>query len=95
MVKITKTGVLGNCVQKDDNTWICYRGTRQIAAIRLQSTGVLIACRSACIFNFVEDTYASIFHCSNCRDWISSDRHRPVPVRRLRLVLILEQLTVL
>ena len=38
-------------------------GTRQIAAIRLQSTGVLIACRSACIFNFVEDTYASIFHC--------------------------------
>ena len=22
----------------------------------------------------------------NCRDWISSDRHRPVPVRRLRLV---------
>lgn len=65
MVKITKTGVLGNCVQKDDNTWICYRGTRQIAAIRLQSTGVLIACRSACIFNFVEDTYASIFHCGS------------------------------
>lgn len=63
MVKITKTGVSGDCVQKDDNTWICYRGTRQIAAIRLQSTGVLIACRSACIFNFVEDTYASIFHC--------------------------------
>lgn len=51
MVKITKTGVSGDCVQKDDNTWICYRGTRQIAAIRLQSTGVLIACRSACIFN--------------------------------------------
>lgn len=63
MVKITKTGVSGDCVQKDDNTWICYRGTRQIAAIRLQSTGVLIACRSSCIFNFVEDTYASIFHC--------------------------------
>lgn len=63
MVKITKTGVSGDCVQKDDNTWICYRGTRQIAAIRLQSTGVLIACRSACIFNFVEDTYTSIFHC--------------------------------
>lgn len=63
MVKIAKTGVSGDCVQKDDNTWICYRGTRQIAAIRLQNTGVLIACRSACIFNFVEDTYASIFHC--------------------------------
>lgn len=63
MVKITKTGVSGDCVQKDDNTWICYRGTRQIAAIRLQSIGVLIACRSACIFNFAEDTYASIFHC--------------------------------
>lgn len=63
MVKITKTGVSGDCIQKDDNTWICYSGTRQIAAIRLQSTGVLIACRSACIFNFVEDTYASIFHC--------------------------------
>lgn len=63
MVKITKTGVSGDCIQKDDNTWICYRGTRQIAAIRLQSIGVLIACRSACIFNFAEDTYASIFHC--------------------------------
>lgn len=63
MVKITKTGVSGDCIQKDDNTWICYRGTRQIAAIRLQSIGVLIACRSACIFNFAEDTSASIFHC--------------------------------
>lgn len=63
MVKITKTGVSGDCVQKDDNTWICYRGTRQIAAIRLQSTGVLIACRSACIFNFAEDIYTIIFQC--------------------------------
>jgi len=74
MVKITKTGVLGNCVQKDDNTWICYRGTRQIAAIRLQSTGVLIACRSACIFNFVEDTYASIFHCRSDNFIMSSTK---------------------
>lgn len=63
MVKITKTGVSGDCVQKDDNTWICYRGTRQIAAIRLQSTGVLIACRSACIFNFAEDIYTIISQC--------------------------------
>ena len=63
MVTITKTSVSGDCVQTNSNTWSCYVGTEQIAAIKLQSNRVLIACRSACVFNFAEGIYTIIFQC--------------------------------
>lgn len=63
MVTITKTSVSGDCIQTSSDTWSCYVDNKQIAAIKLQSTRVLIACRSACIFNFAEDIYTVIFQC--------------------------------